>query len=237
MIGTDPHILPLIHIAGPYDIVGDGCLIARVVNEMLQTVVHRHAIKSIICTDIEIAILVFVQTLHGVSIQRRNLGEVLQSLVGAVQGSLGTYPVTVALGIVSQGIHQRLCSGSQENLALVETETGERTHQKSLLCMQDSIHIVAKGIFPALHIKHSQLPYRLFPALVSIRFHRRCRSIDSLLRIKLQHSTSRSQIEHAALEAERIDADMTKRMGSKMAIVVIAIITVETVVGTQPDYS
>ena len=41
----------------------------------------------------------------------------------------------------------------------------------------------------------------------------------------------------AALEAERIDADMTKRMGSKMAIVVIAIITVETVVGTQPDYS
>ena len=143
----------------------------------------------------------------------------------------------MALGIGSQGIHQRLCSGSQENLALVETETGERTHQKSLLCIQDSIHIVAKDIFPALHIKHSQLPCRLFPALVSIRFHRRCRSIDSLLRIKLQHSIARSQIEHATLEAERIDADMTKGMGSKMAIVVIAIITVETVVGTQPDYS
>ena len=204
---------------------------------MLQTVVHRHAIKSIICTDIEIAILVFVQTLHGVSIQRRNLGEVLQSLVGAVQGSLGTYPVTVALGIVSQGIHQRLCSGSQENLALVETETGERTHQKSLLRMQDSIHIVAKGIFPALHIKHSQLPCRLFPALATIRFHRWRRSIDSLLRIKLQHSIARSQIEHATLEAERIDADMTKGMGSKMTIVVVAIITIETVVGTQPDYS
>ena len=30
---------------------------------------------------------------------------------------------------------------------------------------------------------------------------------------------------------------MTNGMGSKMAIVVIAIITVETVVGTQPDYS
>ena len=237
MIGTDPHILPLIHITGPYDIVGDGCLIARVVNEMLQTVVHRHAIKSIICTDIEIAILVFVQTLHGVSIQRRNLGEVLQSLVGTVQGSLGTYPVTVALGIISQGVHQRLCSGSQENLALVETESGERTHQKSLLCMQDSIHIVAKGIFPALHIEHSQLLHRLFPALVLLRFHRWRRSIDSLLRIKLQHSIARSQIEHATLEAERIDADMTKGMGSKMTIVVVAIITVETIVGTQPDYS
>ena len=237
MIGTDPHILPLIHIAGPYDIVGDGCLITRVVNEMLQTVVHRHAIKTIVCTDVEIAILVFIQTLHGVSIQRRNLGEVLKCLVGTVQGSLGTYPVTVALGIVSQGIHQWLCAGSQENLALVETETGERTHQKSLLRMQDSIHIVAKGIFPALHIKHSQLPYHLFPALVSIRFRRWRRSIDSLLRIKLQHSTARSQIEHAALEAERIDADMIKGMGSKMTIVVIAIITVETIVGTQPDNS
>ena len=237
MIGTDPHILPLIHIAGPHDIVGDGCLIARVVNEMLQTVVHRHAIKAIICTDIEIAILVFVQTLHGVSIQRRNLGEVLQSLVGTVQGSLGTNPVTVALGIVSQGVHQRLCSGSQENLALVETESGERTHQKSLLCMQDSIHIVAKGIFPALHIKHSQRPCRLFSAPASIRFHRWRRSIDFLLRIKLQHSIARSQIEHATLEAERIDADMTKGMGSKMTIVVVAIITIETVVGTQPDYS
>ena len=143
----------------------------------------------------------------------------------------------MALGIVSQGIHQRLCTGSQENLTLVETESGEGTHQKSLLRMQDSIHIVAKGILPALHIKHSQLPYRLFPTLVSIRFHRWRRSIDSLLRIKLQHSTARSQIEHTALEAERIDADMIKGMGSKMAIVVIAIITVETIVGTQPDNS
>ena len=204
---------------------------------MLQTVVHRHAIKTIISTDIEIAILVFIQTLHGVSIQRRNPGEVLKCLVSAVQGSLGTNPVAVALGIVSQGIHQRLCTGSQENLTLVETESGEGTHQKSLLRMQNRIHIVAKGIFPALHIEHSQLPCRFFLALVSIRFHRWRRSIDSLLRIKLQHSTARSQIEHAALEAERIDADMIKGMGSKMTIVVIAIITVETVVGTQPDNS
>ena len=103
--------------------------------------------------------------------------------------------------------------------------------------MQDSIHIVAKGIFPALHIEHSQLLHRLFTALAFIRFHRWRRSIDSLLRIKLQHSIARSQIKHATLEAERIDADMTKGMGSKMTIVVVAIVTVETIVGTQPDNS
>ena len=41
----------------------------------------------------------------------------------------------------------------------------------------------------------------------------------------------------AISEIESIDADMTKGMGSKMTIVVIAIITVETIVGTQPDDS
>ena len=92
---------------------------------MLQTIVHRHAIETIVGTDIEVSILVFINTFHGVSVQCFYLRKILQATVGAIKSALGTYPIAMADGIVSQGIDQRLCARGKKDRTVVETESGE----------------------------------------------------------------------------------------------------------------
>ena len=101
--------------------------------------------------------------------------------------------------------------------------------------MQDGIHIRSEGFLFVLHIDYAQFLQCLFLAFISISLCIRGRNIGFLLGIKLQDAIARSHIEHAALETECIDAYMIKGMGSKMAIVMIAVITVESVIGSKPD--
>ena len=78
IIRSYPHILPLIHKTRPDDIIRNGRSITGVVLEMQNGIVQRQAIESIICSNIQIAIGFFCQTLDGIAIQLRNPCKILQ---------------------------------------------------------------------------------------------------------------------------------------------------------------
>ena len=115
----------------------------------------RQAIESVVSTDIELALVVLSQALHRVAIEFLYLREMAELQVGTIQGSLRTDPITLTLGIVSQGIDERLLPLAQRNQALVQAKTGDGTCQQSLRCMQQGIDIAAQGRLFVAHIQHS----------------------------------------------------------------------------------
>ena len=155
IVGAYPHVLPLVHETSPHDIVGDGGSITRVVYIVFEYIVDRQAIESVVSTDIELALVVLSQALHRVAIEFLYLREMAELQVGTIQGSLRTDPITLTLGIVSQGIDERLLPLAQRNQALVQAKTGDGTCQQSLRCMQQGIDIAAQGRLFVAHIQHS----------------------------------------------------------------------------------
>ncbi len=51
--------------------------------------------------------------------------------VGTIEGALGTNPVASALGIIGQGINQRLFSGTERDQSAAEMQTGKRTYEQA----------------------------------------------------------------------------------------------------------
>ena len=59
IVGTYPHILPLVHEASPHDVVGDRGSIARVMDIMLDDIVDGETEESVVGSDIKFALGIF----------------------------------------------------------------------------------------------------------------------------------------------------------------------------------
>ena len=131
VIGSNPDILPFIHEAGPYDVVRNGCFIARIVRIMGDGIVHRHHIESVISSNVKIAICFFCQTFHRVAIQSCNPGECLKIEISTIECTFCTNPVAMALGIVCQGIYQWLGTCRKRQQAVIQIQTIYLTLQQT----------------------------------------------------------------------------------------------------------
>ena len=196
-----------------------------------------HLIESVIGSDIEIAGSIGRETLDGIAVESRNLGEVPELQIGTIESTLGTNPVASALGIISERIDQRLFSGTERNQSAAEMQTSKRTYEQASRSREQGIDIAPEVSLTALHIEHTEFLQLLALRLIGKSLHGRCFSILISLRIKLQDTVASSQIEHSALETERIDTRIAESMFLEMAVAMITIIAVKTIIGSEPYHT
>ena len=237
IVGTHPYILPFIYKASPDDVVRNRSIIAGIVDIMGDGIGECHLIESVIGSDIEIAGFIGRETLDGIAVESRNLGEVPELQIGTIESTLGTNPVASALGIIGKRIDQRLFSGTERNQSAAEMQTGKRTYEQTFRSREQGIDIAPEVSLTALHIEHTEFLQLLALCLIGKSLHGRCFSILIIFSIKLQDTVAGSQIEHPALEAERIDTCIAESMFLEMAITLITIIAVKTIVGSEPYHS
>ena len=157
--------------------------------------------------------------------------------VGTIESALGTNPVASALGIISERIDQRLFSGTERNQSAAEMQTSKRTYEQAFRSREQGIDITPEVSLTAFHIEHTE--FLQLPAfrLIGKSLHGWCFGILIRLRIEFQNAVASSQIEHSALETERIDTRIAECMFLKMAVAMITIIAVKAVVGSEPYHS
>ena len=237
IVGTHPYILPFIYKASPDDVVRNRSIITGIVDIMSDGIGECHLIESVIGSDIEIAGSIGRETLDGIAVESRNLGEVPELQIGTIESTLGTNPVASALGIIGKRIDQRLFSGTERNQSAAEMQTGKRTYEQAFRSREQGIDIAPEVSLTALHIEHTEFLQLLALRLIGKSLQSRCFSILIIFSIKLQDAVACSQIEHATLKAERIDTRIAESMFLEMAITMITIIAVKTIVGSEPYHS
>ena len=157
--------------------------------------------------------------------------------IGTIESALGTNPVASALGIIGERIDQRLFSGTERNQSAAEMQTSERTYEQASRSREQGIDIATEVSLTTLDIEHTEFLQLLALRLIGKSLHSWCFGILIRLRIEFQDAVASSQIEHSALETERIDTRIAECMFLKMAIAMITIIAVKTIVGSEPYHT